>query len=408
MKIIEIYENDTLKVDDSETAELIAIKRKEPNLPFCIKDGKFISDAYIIGEIQLSESIIKISPRHDALTLSSFFEMLLYINNLDDSFSKSSNYSYQSGFGVDALLENFVGYCENLVSFGLTGSFTKITSNSHKPKGKILFNNYKKQLTPIHGLDVEQERYELNNPANQILKSALNKINSYKSIDKKISFRIKSLLNNFEEIGLYELNKDTIRNDIENYFSANLHYPICLEYASKILLDFKLGYHSNSDFQWNTFLENSNDTFEKYVRTILERELDNQVFKWDTPKPFAQFKWKGEIGVKSYTPDILIDYKNGMARAVFDAKNKHFAPSSENINDLVSVSDIYQLDFYAKQLESTVCGLIYPAKTSIIPIELEVRSSNQKFFLISIDMSLEFKSRISTFVNDIKNCLIYT
>ena len=74
----------------------------------------------------------------------------------------------------------------------------------------------------------------------------------------------------------------------------------------------------------------------------------------------------------------------------------------------MSVSDIYQLEFYAKQLESEVCGLIYPAKDNIPPIELEVIGTDRKFFLISIDMSVEFELRVSTFVKNIKNCLLYT
>lgn len=408
MKIIEIYENESLKLDETENAELINIKSSEHHLPFDIIDGKFITDAYIIGEVQLENTLIRIKPRHDALNLSLFFEMLLYINNLSESSLTSSSYSYKKAFGVDSLLENFIDYCEVLISFGLTGVFNQIISNSHMPSGKINFDNYKKQLIPIEGVVVEKEKYELDSNANQILKAALSKINTFQSLGKSNAFRVKSLLSNFEGINEYQMDSQKIRNDIENTFSPNQLYPICLEYAAKILLDFRLGYDCYSNFQWNAFLENSNDIFEKYVRRILERELNNSVTKWSIPKAFAEIEFNGIKGIKAYTPDVLIDFKNDTARAVFDAKNKNFNPLAGTLSDLVSVADIYQLEFYANQLNSNVCGLIYPAKGNFDPIELELKGIDKKFFLVSIDMSAEFKTRNSTFVKNIEKCLFYT
>ena len=400
--------NETLSLDENESAELVSIKSKERNLPFFIEERKFIADSYIIGEVQLSNCLIRILPRHDALSLAHFFEMLLYINRLNDKSISSTSYSYQKTFGVESLVENFIDYCESLISFGLTGIFNQNILNSHKPSGRIKFGKFKKQLIPIEGITIEQEKYYLDCYPNQILKSALEKINSFRGLNKLISLRVKSLLGNFDNISIYNMDPDKLRIDVVNSYSSNKFYPICLEYALKILLDFRLGYNSSSDFQWNAFLENSNDIFEKYVRAILERELANNVCKWDTPMPFAELTWNGKTDSKSYTPDILIDYNNGKARAVFDAKNKHFNPELGNLGDIVSVADIYQLEFYANQLNSEVCGLIYPSKGNFPPIKLELKGIDRKFFLISIDMTQEFFNRKSIFVENIVKCLNYT
>lgn len=408
MRIIQIYENEPLNLDDNDILELSKIKSKESQLPFDIIEGKFVTDSYIIGEVQLSNTRIQIKPRHDALSLSSFFEMLLYINNLSSTGLMSTSHSYADTFGVDALLKNFIEVCDKLVSFGLTGTFDLDINKSFKPSGKIKFNNYKKQLLPIEGLVVENSKYQLDSTLNQIIKAALIKICSIKSLSKESSFRIKTLNMHFQGVGDYNLHEDKLREDLNNAFSPNPFYPICLEYASKILLDFRLGYDNVSDFQWNIFLENSNDIFEKYVRTILERDLDNHVCKWAIPKSFAELSYNGKVGTKSYSPDILIDFKNDSARAVFDAKNKNFEPQNNSISDLVNVSDIYQLDFYANQLDSEICGLVYPSRGSFDPIEIELKGKDRKYFLVSIDMSIDFALRKSTFVKNIEKCLVYT
>ena len=116
----------------------------------------------------------------------------------------------------------------------------------------------------------------------------------------------------------------------------------------------------------------------------------------------------GHKGEKSYSPDIIIDFNNGAARAVFDAKNKNFNPLGSTASDLVSVADIYQLVFYSNQLNASVCGLIYPSNGDFSPIELQLKGIDKKFFLISIDMSSDFNIRKSIFVKNIEKCLLYT
>jgi 5-methylcytosine-specific restriction enzyme subunit McrC len=408
MKIIEIFENETVIIEDDDVKELYQIKIHSPNLPFNIIENKLTTNDYTIGEIQLKNKLIRIKPRHKTLSLNHYFEMLLYIDNINNNSIKSISYSNENTFGINGLIDNFISISSELISYGLTGVFSPKKIKTFKPKGKIVFSEYNKKLVPIEGISSLIDDYKLDNHANQIIKKALLKINEYSNLNEKHKFEISKILNYFTNVSEYQKPNENIKYEILNFSSTNPHYPICLEYAFKIILDLKLGYSTDNNIQWNAFLENSNDTFEKYVRKILERELTQKVNKWESPKKFAEINWNQQLGLKSFSPDIIVDYIDGRAKAVFDVKNKYFSPSENNPSELTSVSDIYQLLFYSSQLNTDICGLIYPSNNFYDPIPLDIMGVDIKFFLISINMDAEFENRKNEFVKNIEFCLKYT
>ena len=408
MKIIEITENESISLEDSDIQELQLIKKQSPNLPFYIENNKIVIGDYIIGEIQLIKKLIRIKPRHKVLSLNHYFEMLLYIENIGLNPIKSISYSNESTFGINGLIVNFIDVCFQLLNFGLTGVFLPKRKKSFKPKGKIIFDDYKKQLIPIEGITTLIDDYNINNLANQIIKTALLKINEYAKLTKDNRYSILKLLNQFSSVNEYKNGLSSIKQDISSFYSSNPYYPITLEYARKIILDLKLGYSNLGGVQWNAFLENSNDTFEKYIRKILEKELEHKTNKWDKPRKFADISWNKKTGEKAFSPDIIVDFIDGKAKAVFDVKNKYFSPPKDNPSELTSVSDIYQLLFYSNQLKSDICGLIYPADDFYEPIPVNITGVDIKFFLLSINMSVNFEERKNAFLENVKNCLKYT
>jgi len=408
MKIIEIFENEAISLDDDDIKGLLQIKSQSPNLPFFVVENKLATEDYTIGEIQLKKTLIRIKPRHKVLSLNHYFEMLLYIDNLNYNAIKSSSYSNDSSFGVNGLIENFIEVCTDLLGFGLTGSFAHKKIKSFKPKGKIIFSEYIKKLIPIEGVPTSIDDYKIDNPANQIIKIAILKIQEYTGLSKSNRYSVIQLLNHFENVSDYKKDYINLKPDVLNFHSTNPYYAITLEYALKIILDFKLGYSSEGGVQWNAFLENSNNTFEKYVRKILERELDHKINKWDKPKKFAEINWNQQIGQKAFSPDIIVDFIDGKARAVFDVKNKYFSPTESNPSELTSVADIYQLLFYSTQLNTDICGLIYPSDDFYEPITLDIMGVDINFFLISINMNADFEKRKEALINNVKYCLKYT
>jgi 5-methylcytosine-specific restriction endonuclease McrBC regulatory subunit McrC len=408
MKILEIFENESISLDEEEIKDLLQIKSQSPYLPFFVIDNKLTTADYIIGEIQLKNTLIRIKPRHKVLSLNHYFEMLLYIDKLSNNSIKSSSYSNDTSFGVNGLIKNFIEICTDLLGFGLTGSFSHKKIKSFKPKGKIIFSEYNKKMIPIEGIPTLIDDYKIDNYANQIIKKAILKIQEYNGLSIDNRYSVIKLLNHFENISTYKKDYNNLKPDVINFHSTNPYYSIALEYALKIIMDFKLGYSSEGGVQWNAFLENSNDTFEKYVRKILERELDHKINKWEKPRKFAEINWGKQVGQKAFSPDIIVDFIDGEARAVFDVKNKSFSPSETNPSELTSVADIYQLLFYSAQLNTDICGLIYPSDEFYDPITLDIMGVDINFFLISINMNAEFDKRKESLINNIKYCLKYT
>jgi 5-methylcytosine-specific restriction endonuclease McrBC regulatory subunit McrC len=140
----------------------------------------------------------------------------------------------------------------------------------------------------------------------------------------------------------------------------------------------------------------------------LERELDHKINKWDKPKKFAEINWNQQSGQKGFSPDIIVDFIDGKARAVFDVKNKYFSPTKTKPSELTSVADIYQLLFYSNQLNTEICGLIYPSDDFYEPIPLNILGIDINFFLISINMNADFEKRKESFLNNVNYCLKYT
>jgi 5-methylcytosine-specific restriction enzyme subunit McrC len=408
MKILEIFENESISLDDEDVKSLFQIKSQSPNLPFSILDNKLVAEDYTIGEIQLKNKLIRIKPRHKVLSLNHYFEMLLYIDKLNYNSIKSVSYSNETSFGVNGLIENFIKICFDLLSYGLTGLFTTKKIKSFKPKGKIIFSEFNKKLIPIEGVPSLIEDYKIDNCGNQIIKTAVLKIQEYIRLSKDNHFAILKLLSHFENVNSYNKDYINLKSEVLNFCSSNPYYPIALEYSLKIILDFKLGYSSEGGIQWNAFLENSNDTFEKYIREILERELENKICKWNIPKKFAEINWNKESGQKAFSPDIIVDFIDGKAKAVFDIKNKYFSPVETNPSELASVADIYQLLFYSNQLKTDICGLIYPSGSFYEPIPLNIMGVDIKFFLLSINMNANFEQRKKYFLDSVKYCLKYT
>ncbi|MBL0342946.1 MAG: hypothetical protein IPP71_19995 [Bacteroidetes bacterium] len=53
MKIIEIFENEAISLDDDDIKGLLQIKKSVSNLPFFVVENKLTTEDYTIGEIQL-------------------------------------------------------------------------------------------------------------------------------------------------------------------------------------------------------------------------------------------------------------------------------------------------------------------------------------------------------------------
>lgn len=401
MRIINISENESIKIDDDLIKIVENIKSNNLNLPLYIVDDLLYFKSYTVGSVQILDTVININPRNPVFSLSTIFEMMLYLDNISIN-RNTSGYNFTDSSGVTLIPRYFFDLCKNLTNYGLSGGYLKIEKKSKSIDGDIIFEKFSMRNAANEGLYINNQFFSINILPNQIIKSAL--IKSLKLItDKSLIQDISILLREFEFINEYNgqyINIDTLRSD---YYCSNPYYHEVLEIALVILLDIKLTM-LNGEIEWFSFLQNSNDLFEKYIRKLLADELGISVCKWENPREYAVVKYNDFNGIKRYSPDIIIGYdeKKDLAKIILDVKNKVFEPNQLNISEFPESSDLYQLLFYLGKLDSKLGGLVYPSDKYYDPITVNVDFLNDiRIILFSINMKDTFKNRKKVFINSI-------
>ena len=409
MKNIVIKENIELPVDDETAASVISMLTVEPDLPLSIKDNVLSFAEYTVGSLKVGDLNIEIQSRNPAFSTSALFEMMLFesLNNFDET-NTSSGFGEDYGFGFSAITSQFYLECSKLVEFGLTGGFVTNEKVGKQITGPIVMEKFHPMNIPLNGVAFLNNEYSFDVPANQIIKAALIKVSNS---EQRTSIRNKyqQLLKGFGSVKEYGGNLYIIDDVAAAFYSANPHYPVVLEYAIKILKDMKMKF-THGNMEWYAFLHNSNDIFEKYVRKIVTRGLNAYITKWDTPQKIAVLDDGVRKGIKSYVPDILVDYNpnSNTAKAVLDVKNKTFDIKGNDISEILHSADMYQLTFYCDKLKTNLGGLIYPASRQYKPINVMIDGNQDfRFVLFSINMKEKIRQRHRNLCNDIKDYLLY-
>lgn len=407
MVVQQIFENEDAVLDEESIAIAEKMKSKNPNLPFEVKDDRLVFDAYTVGSIQVLDNVINILPRNPVFNLSTIFEMILFSNDIIVNSENTVGYEYTDQNGVWVIPKYFSKACKKLVDFGLTGGYRRKHEVSNSLQGDLILEFFNVNIIKTEGLHYNRQDYTLDIPANQIIKSALLKIIQSNQI-KDNSYEFTSLLREFEAVSEYTGSVIDYKVNNATFYSCNPFYPEVVEIALTILKDMKLSFNKG-DVQWYSFLQNSNNLFESYVRKLVSKAVDLKVQKWENPQNYASLVYNGKIGFKSYTPDILVgfDESTNSSKVVLDVKNKHFNPLEDNISELVEAADMYQLLFYCRKLKTKLGGLIYPAGMNYEPVSVIVDDdADLRIVLFSVNMKLNYRERLKKLKSDIFEALL--
>jgi 5-methylcytosine-specific restriction endonuclease McrBC regulatory subunit McrC len=395
MEIRSIHEGGSIELDPKYIDIAKDIKSKRPGLPFLVEGNLLKFDDYIVGELVLQDISIKLNPRNKAFNLNSYFQIVCYLHDIEQANDIGTGFSKGADiFSFSSLSENFCALCLKLLQFGLTGSYLSNEETSMKVNGDINFSHFYPQTIPLTGIPIITRDYSIDTPQNQLIKSALQKLCL---IENAHANSVKSqILRDLNLVSERAFEKSDALLLLDGFYSPNPWYINTLDLSIKILFDLELEY-SNGSIEWMAFLENTNFLFESYIRKVLSDNLDEKIIKWERPRQFIKMRNKLQIGEKSFSPDILINFSENTitADAIIDVKNKTFEPTAiRNLDMLCSTADLYQLIFYCNQLNAKVGGLIYPSSTTNEPIELMMDSqSGLKIFLFSMNMNEKFSHR---------------
>lgn len=401
MKIINITENSSYTIDQSNIQDFKDFLNSNKSLPAKLIGNTISFDAYTIGSITVNDLSLIINPRIKKLTPNHYFEMQLFNEGLLDN-NLSAIIGENKGYGIqENLTQLFLEETYKLVTQGVEGSFINVREESNNIRGRILVED----ISPINLLmdlvPIEYEVHTQNTLYNKIIKLALAKIlpllNGIKQ--KKIYAMVNAY---FEDIDVVASELPLLLMDYKTkLYYENEKYPVVLGLAIKILKDLKLNM-KNNQVLGSSYLVNSNNLFESYSRKILSDGLHSSVSKWDSPKQIGKFSIAHKEYNKSYAPDIMIDYHNdtNSSLAILDAKNKDIS----NFQDIGSLPDLYQILFYCYSLNSTFGGLVYPYYGEIEPVRINIASFKESnLFAFAIDFSKPISTRNSEFVKRVKN-----
>lgn len=401
MKIINIFENSSYTIDETQIQGFRDFLNSNKSLPARISGNTISFDAYTIGSITVGDISIVIQPRIKHLTPNHYLEMQLFNEGLLNN-ELSSILGENQQFGIqENLTQLFLEEAYQLVLRGIEGSFIKVREESNSIRGRILFEN----ISPINLLQdlipIEYEVHTQNTSNNKIIKLALAKV--LPLLTGKNQNKLYALVNAyFEDIDVVPSDLPLLILEYKNkLIYENDKYLTVLGLAFKIFDDLKLNMKNNRVLG-SSYLVNSNNLFESYARKALSEGLRVSVSKWDTPKPMGKFSIDKKDYIKAYIPDIMIDYHNdtNSSLAVIDAKNKDISDPQ----DIGSLADLYQILFYCYSLNSTFGGLVYPYFGSLETTRINVDSFKESnIFTFTIDFSKPIGIRNKEFVARVKS-----
>lgn len=394
-------ENSSILVTDELLADLHEIGMVHfPNI--VLQENKIILPKYTVGEMRLAHHTIHIEPLNPAMALENIFEMFAYTENIDNTHMLNVSHSYQSsasGFG------NFIGEfllaIEKLITFGVTSTYDQQKSWVQKGIGSIDASKFNKQLLMVNGIYAKKNYHTKDSTTNRILLKALRLVKELHG-----STFNDRLMEPFFGVQPYQGNltaKD--ENKALKEYSPNPYNSIALAYALMIIKDLNIGYSKEGAVRWHSFLVNSNQIYEKYLRSLLDRNLVQPVQKLSKPLPFATNS-AAPHDVKFVEPDILINFNKNThtAQMVLDAKNKKI--HTKKPLGSISTGDVYQITYYASIFKAKSGALVYPVTKDMHPVRIHIKTdSHAKFYLIGINMSKTIEERHSDFITAVSDIL---
>lgn len=369
------------------------------------KDGLLsISNSYV-GYIVTPSRKIDLLPKYNEIGFEHIFRIYLYVNSYNKTDDTSILDVTDSNSDID-VADLFFSTLSMNVRQGIHRNYRKTQKNIETLKGKIEFpitlKNYLLNKRNYVATDVSV--LSLDNPINQIIVTALNKLSKISKYASKSS----SFLMYFEGVnGNINNGKEHLRKITFN--SNTMRFKQVLTYASMIIDQMDYDTIGNM-IGTESFIVNFDRLFEDFVAKILLTVPEKRDFSvWSKPEIFSEIqRFNSSIEYREYLPDILYKYNREdkeknyepTAYAVLDVKNKAYS-SYKN-------ADIYQIVTYSKLLYASKMLLLYPSferkKSEVLELNSEIFSPNiifACFINISESDGKEFLQSIADFAKEV-------
>lgn len=312
-----------------------------------------------VGFIKTPKRIIRLSPKHESVSLNHILRMYFFVNgnfkNFNDKvfdINQSTNYM--------SIVDMFIQELNKIRRKGLPSDYVEKKEYSKYTKGSVDYVESYKNIKLFHDdpfLCVFDE-LSLNTPLNSVLLAAFNKISKLNGYRNSLT-PIKRM---FDKVNVNYDPTTKIMFSSKDFYCKNAYL------FAKLILDESF-FDNIGNIGGESFLINYDQLFEDFIKKIL--------FVITKDYKFSAWSSNSEYGVyhsipKSYKPDILYNYNNKKlnATAVIDVKNK-FSGFFKN-------ADVFQMLFYSTMLDSNKIIFCYPSTEPKEPEMLRIYSDEFK------------------------------
>lgn len=257
---------------------------------------------------------------------------------------------------LEVFIQQFLHSVNHLLKRGLKSDYLSQTDNLAFRKGKLLVaKQLRHNLVHRHRFFVEYDEYQINRPANRLLKTALVKVMSFtrSAANQKL---LRELLFAFDEVPVCQ----SVKQDVSalKCDRSMRDYQTPLAWA-KLILQGLSPLSMKGDAQAMSLLLPMETVFENYVAAVLRAQLADEM-SLTTQARSHYLVSHNKANHFLLKPDLLITDANQQC-VVLDTKWKLLDLSAPNYG--ISQSDLYQMLAYGYKYLSGKgeLVLIYPA-----------------------------------------------
>lgn len=351
-----------------------------------------------VGYVSLPNRNIIIDSKHEGIQLSHIIRIYYFLYASDTTDLDDPIYDIDSGSSFD-VVENYIKELDKVIKKGLPVEYRDTRENLMFLRGNIDVVNtlMNRALGKREIFDCSYDELSHDVPINQVL---------YKAFIKAKQITDASTIGVIEKHFFDVSEVDNVPN--VQLTTNTMYCKKALSLAYMILNDLSIADAGNQAYGQNLLI-NFDRMFEEFVKRVLTVYSGDYGFTyWTDEKSYAFCRTENDEFYKSYIPDMLYGYQDRVlpisAYAILDMKNKTSKPFSN--------ADVYQMFFYANQLNSKKVILCYPSNKRTANGKLNfdndtfaIRKLYASYVNIAGDTSKEFKSNIFEFIDNVKALL---
>jgi len=324
-----------------------------------------------VGVIQVGNLTIEILPKADKDPDSetvknkwqkALIEMLRQSGFIRVESMSDARLRLRSSSLLDIFFESFLAEVDEIVHHGLVRKYRQTCGNLPTLKGRILFHRHLvKNIVHRERFFTTHAFYDRNNPFNQVLRVALDRLVRVSS-NRHLIALTRSLAILFEDIDAVKVTEETFSR--LPYNRNTERYRRALQLARLIILNYSPDVRGGRE-DVLAILFDMNSLFERYVYVQLKRSEAKQAFlrisfRAQVPRRF----WSADGMQKSIRPDIMAQIGTGPdhERVVMDTKWK--IPNNGKPGD----ADLQQMHAYNVQFGARRSFLLYPKVGNIADV----------------------------------------